>query len=330
MDNDRYYIKEQKDYYPFGKEHQNPNLITSTNRWGFSGKEKQTVRDLGFLDFGARMLETEIGRWFVIDPLAEKYYSVSPYVYCVNNPLKYIDPDGEDIYMYYYVSNNKNEEDDAMFMAAALTRSLDMLKSGQIKDGDAYVFRTISDLGKLKESVESTVEELSPQFGKTAEFGLWSHGSLDGPIGSIPTSVGDIGYNQMSIEEWGNINYNWKTNEGYTKAMFFGCRTAADKDDKGNAVVPWILSISKKSNMKNVNVYGQTHRSWPSIYPDNGTSTSNIRNNIHIPPIYMVGSNKHVLSRLNRLMGWSNYAYPMAIYQNGKFIGTQYQSRTTH
>jgi RHS repeat-associated protein len=88
-------IKEQKDYYPFGKEHENPNLITSTNRWGFSGKEKQTIKDLGFLDFGARMLETEIGRWFVIDPLAEKYYSVSPYVYCMNNPLKYVDPTGK-------------------------------------------------------------------------------------------------------------------------------------------------------------------------------------------------------------------------------------------
>jgi RHS repeat-associated protein len=88
-------IKEQKDYYPFGKEHENPNLITSTNRWGFSGKEKQTVKNLGFLDFGARMLETEIGRWFVIDPLTEKYYSISPYAYCLNNPVNVIDPDGK-------------------------------------------------------------------------------------------------------------------------------------------------------------------------------------------------------------------------------------------
>ncbi|MDR1553111.1 MAG: hypothetical protein LBS69_06585 [Prevotellaceae bacterium] len=56
---------EQKDFYPFGKEHENPDLITSTNRWGFSGKEKQTIRDLGYLDFGARMLETEIGRWII-------------------------------------------------------------------------------------------------------------------------------------------------------------------------------------------------------------------------------------------------------------------------
>jgi RHS repeat-associated protein len=88
-------IKEQKDYYPFGKEHENPNLITSTNRWGFSGKEKQTVKDLGYLDFGARMLSnSEIPLFTTQDPLAEKYYSVSPYAYCGNNPVNRIDPNG--------------------------------------------------------------------------------------------------------------------------------------------------------------------------------------------------------------------------------------------
>ncbi|MDR1199206.1 MAG: DUF6443 domain-containing protein [Prevotellaceae bacterium] len=93
-------IKEQKDFYPFGKEHENPDLITSTNRWSFNGKEKQTIKDLGWLDFSARMLETEFGRWLVPDPLAEKYYSISPYVYCMNNPLRFIDPDGKQPRIY--------------------------------------------------------------------------------------------------------------------------------------------------------------------------------------------------------------------------------------
>ncbi|MDR1553106.1 MAG: hypothetical protein LBS69_06560, partial [Prevotellaceae bacterium] len=103
-------IKEQKDFYPFGKEHENPNLITSTNRYTFSGKEKQTIRDLGYLDFGARMLDAEIGRWFVIDPLAEKYYSISPYVYCMNNPIKYVDPTGMDWYCYSHTYERTKEK----------------------------------------------------------------------------------------------------------------------------------------------------------------------------------------------------------------------------
>jgi hypothetical protein len=40
------------------------------------------------------MYDPVLGRWMTTDPLAEKYYSISPYAYCANNPVKYIDPDG--------------------------------------------------------------------------------------------------------------------------------------------------------------------------------------------------------------------------------------------
>ncbi|MDR2408012.1 MAG: hypothetical protein LBE13_07870 [Bacteroidales bacterium] len=101
------------------------NLMANTNRYTFSGKEKQTIKDLGFLDFGARMLETEIGRWFVIDPLAEKYYSVSPYVYCVNNPIKYIDPAGKEGII---VSGSPGEHDNKLHF---LINGLDRAKVAQ-------------------------------------------------------------------------------------------------------------------------------------------------------------------------------------------------------
>jgi hypothetical protein len=42
------------------------------------------------------MFDDFLGRWFVIDPLAEKYYSISTYIYCINNPLRYVDYNGED------------------------------------------------------------------------------------------------------------------------------------------------------------------------------------------------------------------------------------------
>ena len=88
-------VREQNDYYPFGERcPESTYAVSSVNRYKFNGKEEQTVGDLGMLDYGARMYQAGIGRWFVPDPLAEKYYSVSPYAYCRNNPIRFVDPDG--------------------------------------------------------------------------------------------------------------------------------------------------------------------------------------------------------------------------------------------
>lgn len=71
------------------------------NKMLYNGKEWQDDALAGtkidWFDFGARMYDPELGRWSVIDNKAEKYYSVSQYTYALSNPIKYIDPDGNEI-----------------------------------------------------------------------------------------------------------------------------------------------------------------------------------------------------------------------------------------
>jgi len=60
----------------------------------YNGKEFVEMHGYDTYDYGYRGYYAAIGRWMNIDQLAEKYYSISPYVYCLNNPVMRIDPDG--------------------------------------------------------------------------------------------------------------------------------------------------------------------------------------------------------------------------------------------
>ena len=83
-------VIQANDYYPFGMLMAQSG--SSTNRYLYNGKEAQ--EQTGWLDYGARMYDASLGRWFNMDPMAEEYTNLSPYNYCANNPVFLIDPNG--------------------------------------------------------------------------------------------------------------------------------------------------------------------------------------------------------------------------------------------
>ncbi|MBO2526522.1 MAG: hypothetical protein CW341_12680 [Bacteroidetes bacterium] len=81
-------------YLPWGEDFYNMRRNGyAGSRYTFSAKEKDT--ETGYSYFGSRYYSSDLSIWLSVDPMSDKYPSLSPYVYCANNPIKLVDPNGE-------------------------------------------------------------------------------------------------------------------------------------------------------------------------------------------------------------------------------------------
>ena len=143
---------ERNDYYPFGGRHENSALsLSATNRYKFGGKESLEPVSLDMLDFGARFYDPRIARWNTQDPLAEKYFSLSPYNYCAGNPITLVDPTGMVMDDYRLKKNGEIE------LMKKTNDNYDVIYAENEK-GEIDLFNTISiDRGILSNKITGTI-----------------------------------------------------------------------------------------------------------------------------------------------------------------------------
>ncbi len=84
-------VVESNEYYPYGGLFATKSSVQPYN---YCSKELDRMHGLDLYDSEARWYDSLLGRTSTMDPLAEKYYSLSPYLWCAGNPVKYVDPDG--------------------------------------------------------------------------------------------------------------------------------------------------------------------------------------------------------------------------------------------
>ena len=75
--------------------------IKALNQYQFNGKERQTDLGLGWSDYGSRLYDEVIGRWTSVDVKSERYNILSPYSYAADNPILFIDPNGQEIWINF-------------------------------------------------------------------------------------------------------------------------------------------------------------------------------------------------------------------------------------
>jgi RHS repeat-associated protein len=114
-------IVQNNHYYPFGLT-MGISTGPGVQPYKYTGKELDMQHGLNLYDFSARTYDPAIGRFTTPDPLAEKYYPVSPYAYCANNPVNAVDRDGRDVWeinnMGNIINRIEDKTQDAFYMVA--------------------------------------------------------------------------------------------------------------------------------------------------------------------------------------------------------------------
>lgn len=172
-------VLQENHYYAFGMEMDGDWQSTTEGpeqRYRYNGKEFS--EELGLYDYGARWYDPAIGRWTSIDPLADSYAPFSPYNYTLNNPIRFIDPDGmrvdntifadEDGNIIYQTVDDlddaivvvSNDQKEAFLNASDKLQNEEFVSSGDIEDlrsfGLSYSINGMIEIMNMTEGMELT------------------------------------------------------------------------------------------------------------------------------------------------------------------------------
>ena len=213
-------IRETINYYPFGSEMRMEAPAQMTNNLGhpfrFTGKELDRQNSLNMYDFGARMYDVAgVPMWTSIDPLAEKYYNVTPYSYCAGDPVNRFDPDGKDSFLFTWLPKG-----DAVGHSAI---GIQERNQSGVPTSNVIV-RHLWPLGgsvSLGETKEADYRKEIISESKLSEFKGGEEGGADGIL-KIPGNAAQDKKMSTALDNYEADNPNYKLGENdcanYTKS----------------------------------------------------------------------------------------------------------------
>lgn len=194
-----------------------------------------------------------------------------------------------ELFLYFYVTGYDHGDD--LMSEAAQTR-LQVIKGSSWYDPEKHKVHCppIQDIAEVIKIVSNYINQYGGETKAfSREIGVFSHSGLDGPIGTVQTSVApEPVYNsQMLMPGWEQVKFNWVSYNA--RFVAFGCNSA----NEINATKIFAKNLSDLANFKDVAVWGQSTSSFPSFVPD--YRVTSVARSMHtgwnVGKTYMVGGN---------------------------------------
>lgn len=198
----------------------------------YNGKEKQDEFDLGWLDYGARMYQPELGRFFTQDRYATDYHPLSSYNYTANNPVNFVDYNGD--YIIIYGQDDQDHQYSVMYEnGKAYHYSKD--EKGNVVKGDEYdgknkfIENAVSDLNSIA-GTKKGEKRIGDLQNSKSEYGVREASALkqsrfsgnEGGGGTIYYSQGGgfldgVSYKNSSFALGHEIQHAWDLDQSGTR-----------------------------------------------------------------------------------------------------------------
>ena len=225
----------------------------------FSAKERDLETGLSY--FGSRYYSSDLSIWLSVDPMSDKYPSLSPYVYCADNPVKLMDPDGRKIVF----AKGTSKEFKKQFAAAIKNLNehhLGGIASALEKSKITYTIAETTDLNNSFNSLTQTIS-WNPTMGLEVD---------EGAILS-PTTA-------LNHEFAHALTYDAAVKKGKLNEWYADCAEGSDPD-YGSKNEKWVIT---RTEQKTAKALGEISEGQVTRKNHNGTpvttenSTSNKKN----------------------------------------------------